>query len=323
VASYTPGQIGRSLDITDTRSRLLSPLTSFRGARVELLIHDIVPAIYDEPEVVARIQQIIESEGLTLYMSAPQDGEDLERMMLPPEDLIRWLRVEVINLADGTSGHRVFLDENAVRQWLSQYAEQIYRPPINARFYFDDATRELVLVAPHANGRELDVEATLKLIQEQAGTPNRSVPFVVNEIVPSANSNVTAAELGITELISEGTTWFRGSSDARKRNIAQAAANFYGIVIAPGEEFSFNKYLGSISEADGYEEGLIIVGGQTIKGIGGESVRSARLSFKPFFGLVFLLPSVGSMATCWAIIMMARVPAWMPPFSHLSSISSL
>ncbi|RMD48024.1 MAG: vanomycin resistance protein VanB, partial [Candidatus Thermofonsia bacterium] len=48
-----------------------------------------------------------------------------------------------------------------------------------------------------------------------------------------------------------------------------AAANFYGIVVAPGEEFSFNKYLGSISEADGYEEGLIIVGGQTIKGVGG------------------------------------------------------
>jgi vancomycin resistance protein YoaR len=39
--------------------------------------------------------------------------------------------------------------------------------------------------------------------------------------------------------------------------------------VAPGEEFSFNKYLGSISEADGYEQGLIIIGGRTIKGIGG------------------------------------------------------
>jgi vancomycin resistance protein YoaR len=87
--------------------------------------------------------------------------------------------------------------------------------------------------------------------------------------VPLANSNATAADLGITELITETTTWFSGSSDARKHNIATAAANFYGIVVAPYEEFSFNKYLGSITEADGYTEGLIIVGGQTIAGIGG------------------------------------------------------
>ena len=92
---------------------------------------------------------------------------------------------------------------------------------------------------------------------------------MVRDIVPLANSNATAAELGITELITETTTWFSGSSDARKHNIATAAANFYGIVIAPYEEFSFNKYLGSISEADGYTEGLIIVGGQTIAGVGG------------------------------------------------------
>ncbi|VAW43538.1 Vancomycin B-type resistance protein VanW, partial [hydrothermal vent metagenome] len=91
----------------------------------------------------------------------------------------------------------------------------------------------------------------------------------VKEIVPVANSNATAADLGITELITENTTWFSGSSDARKHNIATGAANFYGIVIAPYEEFSFNEYMGNITEADGFTEGLIIVGGQTIVGIGG------------------------------------------------------
>jgi vancomycin resistance protein YoaR len=95
------------------------------------------------------------------------------------------------------------------------------------------------------------------------------VPFVLQEIAPAVPSTATAAELGVTELITETTTWFYGSSDARKHNIARSAANFFGIVIAPGEEFSFNKYLGSVSEDDGYEEGFIIVGGRTINGIGG------------------------------------------------------
>ena len=124
-------------------------------------------------------------------------------------------------------------------------------------------------MAPHVNGRELDIDATIAQFKAQVNTPNRSIPFVVRDIVPLANSNATAAELGITELITETTTWFSGSSDARKHNIATAAANFYGIVVAPYEEFSFNEYLGSISEADGYTEGLIIVGGQTIAGVGG------------------------------------------------------
>ncbi|MCA9950196.1 MAG: VanW family protein, partial [Anaerolineales bacterium] len=91
----------------------------------------------------------------------------------------------------------------------------------------------------------------------------------LTEIAPTVHDNATAAELGITELITSTTTWFYGSTDARKHNIARSAANFFGIVVAPGDEFSFNKYLGSISESDGYEEGLIIVGGRTIKGVGG------------------------------------------------------
>jgi vancomycin resistance protein YoaR len=119
------------------------------------------------------------------------------------------------------------------------------------------------------NGRRLDIEATLEQLKAQLSTTNRSVPFILQEIEPVAHSRATAAELGITELIREQTTWFYGSSDARKHNIARSAANFYGIVIAPYEEFSFNKYLGSISEDDGYTEGLIIVGGQTIRGVGG------------------------------------------------------
>ncbi|MFZ1399557.1 MAG: VanW family protein, partial [Candidatus Promineifilaceae bacterium] len=190
---------------------------------------------------------------------------------------------EVVEQADGSLSYNVFLDETAVRQWLERYAAQLYREPVNARYYFDDNTRELVLIAPHINGRELDIEATLVQLKAQVGTPNRSIPFIMKEIVPTASSSATAEELGITELISERTTWFYGSSDARKRNIARSAANFYGIVIAPGEEFSFNKYLGTISEDDGYEEGLIIFGGQTIKGIGGGVCQVSTTVFQTVF----------------------------------------
>jgi vancomycin resistance protein YoaR len=282
-AVYTPGQSGRALDVADARTRLTAVLTSLRPAQIELLVNQTAPAIYDNAPGAERIQRIIDGGPVTFYLPEPLDSEDLAPVALPPEQLRQWLRVEVTEQADGSLTHNVFLDENAARQWLAQYAEQIYREPVNARFYFDDATQELVLVSPHINGRELDIDATLEQLLAQVESPNRSVPFIVNEIVPTVHANATAAELGITELISEATTWFYGSSDARKRNISRSAANFYGIVIAPGEEFSYNKYLGTISEDDGYEEGLIIVGGQTIKGIGGGVCQVSTTVFQTVF----------------------------------------
>jgi vancomycin resistance protein YoaR len=267
-AVYTPGQVGRTLDLDALSQQLLDPLTDFRQVEVGLAVRETIPAVYDDPVTAVRLQQTVNGP-ITFYLKEPLVDLDLGRVELSQATLNSWLRFELVTDENGTGHYNHLLDENAARQWLTQFANQIDREPVNARFYFDDNTRELVLVAPHVNGRRLDIETTLEQLKAQLGTSNRSVPFILQEIEPVAHSGATAAELGITELIREQTTWFYGSSDARKHNIARSAANFYGIVVAPYEEFSFNKYLGSISEDDGYTEGLIIVGGQTIRGVGG------------------------------------------------------
>jgi len=267
-AEFNPGRPGRSLDTADLRTRLAEPLSQYRDANVGMLIHETLPTYYDDPAVAQEIQQIL-SGPVSFYLAEPLDELDLEPIVLSQETLASWLRVEVHQEADGSFTQEVLVDENAVRHWLSPYADQLYRDPVNARFYFDDATRELVLVSLQVNGRHLNLDDTVERFLSQVRSPNRAVPFSLEEIVPVVNADASAADLGITELITETTTWFYGSTDARKHNIARAAANFFGVVVAPGEEFSFNKYLGSVSEADGFEEGLIIVGGRTIEGIGG------------------------------------------------------
>ena len=265
-ASYIPGRLGKQLDMTDTLARLKTPVSDFRSAEIELLVHDTLPAIHDTADASQELQQALNGD-VTFYLEMPLDEMDLLQVVLPQDLLQSWLRIDLVEGDDGRLQHQANLDENALRQWLEPYAEQLYREPVNARFYFDDDTKELVLVAPHINGRSLDIEATIDYLQHALTTPDRIVPFAVQDIVPVVHSGAKAEDLGITELVSENTTWFYGSTDARKHNIARSAANFFGIVIAPGEEFSFNKYLGSVSEDDGYEEGLIIFGGRTIKGM--------------------------------------------------------
>lgn len=264
---YTPGQVGRQLDVSDLKDRLVQPVMNFRSARVELLFHEQRPNVVDDPRVAERVQAILGSP-MIFYFQEPLEDLDLDRMEVSSEQLSDWLRVQMVQ-EDGRAQYDAFIDENAVRQWLTEIEARVFRAPENARFYFDDNTRELVLVEPHVNGRSLDVDATLQAFMAQVGTPNRSVPFIVNEIRPTVHSDATAQELGITELITQSTTWFYGSTPERKHNIARAAAQFFGIVAAPGEEFSFNRYLGDVTEDAGFTTGLVIIGGRTVEGVGG------------------------------------------------------
>jgi vancomycin resistance protein YoaR len=79
----------------------------------------------------------------------------------------------------------------------------------------------------------------------------------------------TAADLGITELVESQTTYFRGSTTDRVQNIRIASSQFHGLLIAPGETLSMAEILGDISLDNGYAEAMIILGDQTIKGVGG------------------------------------------------------
>ncbi len=280
--SYSSAEVGRTLDVEDTRTRLSSAIENLRESQVQLLIHETQPRVYDTSEAAAEIQNII-GAPMNLYLQEPLDSVDLERVTVPTEQLARWIRVQATEDTQGRATSQVIVDENAVRSWLANYELILRRDPINARFYFDDDTRELVLVEPHVNGRTLNMDATVEQFIEQVMTPNRSMPFVIDEVVPSVNSNATATDLGIKELVSESTTWFRDSSNERKHNIARAAANFYGNVIAPGQEFSFNQYLGEVSAEMGYETGLIIFGGRTIEGIGGGVCQVSTGAFQAAF----------------------------------------
>lgn len=279
---FTTAQMGRYLDSEDTRERLVHPVTNLQAAQIQLLIHETQPRVIDTSVSAQQLEHIM-SGPMTLYLQEPLAGVDLERVTIPVDDLIKWVRIQTVENEQGGATTAVFMDRNAVIAWLDSYRELLEREPENARFYFDDATSELVLVEPHVSGRELDVESTADQFLSQVMTSDHSMPFILNEIVPEVHAGALAADLSISELVSESTTWFYGSSNERKHNIARAATNYYGIVVAPGEEFSFNEYLGEVSAEQGYETGLIIYGGRTIEGVGGGVCQVSTTAFQAAF----------------------------------------
>ena len=89
--------------------------------------------------------------------------------------------------------------------------------------------------------------------------------------------------MGITELVTSYTSYFRGSTDERVQNIKTAAASFHGLLVAPGATLSMADVLGNISLDNGYAEAPIILGDQTIAGVGGGICQVSTTLFRTAF----------------------------------------
>jgi vancomycin resistance protein YoaR len=75
--------------------------------------------------------------------------------------------------------------------------------------------------------------------------------------------------LGIRELIGTGTSLFQHSIPGRIYNVTLASSRLNGILVAPGEVFSFNNALGDVSAFTGYKQAYVIQNGRTVLGDGG------------------------------------------------------
>src|SRR5436190_24268497 len=80
-------------------------------------------------------------------------------------------------------------------------------------------------------------------------------------------------------LVGKATTGFRTSAAERRDNIARATALFDGVVVQPGQEYSFLS-AGNFTEDEGFVEGYAIVGGKLEKVVGGGLCQVATTMFR-------------------------------------------
>jgi vancomycin resistance protein YoaR len=276
-----PGQVGRELKIDATLIYLGAQLQTFSDGEVPLVVQEIQPQILDMSAQAEAARQIL-SQPLTLTMPNAAQG-DPGPFVYNPEVVANLITVERVQNGDGQLGAQVVLSPAALRDLLVPVKDHVDRLPSNAKFIFNDTTRQLDLMENSSVGRELDVDASITAINEAIGRGEHTVPLVVNEAQPQVAATATAEELGIRELVSSQTTYFYGSSAERIQNIQAAASRYHGILVAPGEIFSMGKYLGDVSLENGFAEALIIYGGRTIKGVGGGVCQVSTTLFRAVF----------------------------------------
>ena len=132
---------------------------------------------------------------------------------------------------------------------------------------------------PPTIGKRLDrYQATLQIIQNlELG--NNKIDLSTKTTQPSKSLSSTN-DLGITELIGRGESKFSGSPSNRRHNIKVGVSKIRGVIIKPGEEFSFNKYLGPVEADQGFKPELVIKAEGTVPELGGGLCQVSSTTFR-------------------------------------------
>ena len=274
------GAIGRTLDIDASLALVSAQVQTLKDGLVPLVIKETAPVILDA-SAQAEIARRILNQPLTLTMPEGQSAPGAP-WVFEPATLASMLTIERVQQGDSET-YQIALSSEMLLTFLTNLAPGMQTYPVNARFIFNDDTLQLDLLEPATIGRTLNVEATIRSIQEGLSQDQHTFPLVFNYNEPPATDAATSESLGITELVSQHTSYYYGSSRERVQNIQAAAASFHGLLVPPGATFSMANALGNISLDNGYAEALIIIGGQTIKGIGGGVCQVSTTLFRTAF----------------------------------------
>lgn len=178
----------------------------------------------------------------------------------------------------------VTFDQNALTKVLDQVAPEIEKPAIDATFQFQpgagpDSRGRVVAFTPSENGISLDRQAVserllsrarneLFLTSRNSQTENLFLPILTKTVVPLIKTS-TADDLGIKSLLGEGISYFYDSIPSRVYNIGLGANKINGSLVAPGEVFSFNNAIGTVSAIFGFQKAYVIKEGKTVLDDGG------------------------------------------------------
>ncbi len=145
--------------------------------------------------------------------------------------------------------------------------------PVDALFQFENG--RVVTFRLASDGKAVDTKKLKEqiiaaflsaLLSDTQQQMHLRIPIVASK--PTI-TNDKANNLGITELIAEGTSLFQHSIENRIFNINLAATRLNGVLIPAGQTFSFTKTVGDVSAFTGYKQAYVIENGKTVLGDGG------------------------------------------------------
>jgi vancomycin resistance protein YoaR len=279
-AVTTPARTGRQVLVDQTVQDLSAALMTFKPQNVALRTRDLPPRLDDAAVAAGKAKLEAMLQGpLTLK------GENTEYVWEPGE-LALMLNLARIPQGDGTDLFDVSLNRYQVDRRIRKIADETGRGSVNPRVAWNNG--DLKITKLGKPGIRLDEAAAEAMIFSAIGGADRTLALPLREVQPQV-TEANLHQLGINELVSVGRSDFTGSAEYRINNIGVGMNILNGILIAPGEEFSFNDNIGSIDARNGFVEGYAIIQNRTQLEFGGGICQDSTTLFRAAFwaGLPF------------------------------------
>ncbi len=139
--------------------------------------------------------------------------------------------------------------------------EELAASPADA--YYDKETDTIV---PDVKGVDFDVSEAESLWNAAKTLETVEIPIMLT--VPEVTEE-GLKELLFRDKLGATTTYYYGSTDNRINNIDLVVNKLNGLVLLPGEEFSYNDYVGQRTKEAGFKEAAAYNDGQVVYEVGG------------------------------------------------------
>lgn len=270
-----PARPGYQTLVNDTIQDIIAAVQTLEPQTVILRTRELPPLL--DNAAVAEARATVEKmlQGPITLKTSDQEWEWSER------DLASMIRVDRVAKPDGTGDRlEVTLDRAWIQRRLRTIAEETDRPSEHPRVHWNGGNLEIFREGEP--GRQLDLARAEQNIVTAATGPNRTInlPFKMDE---SAITEDNIDQISIPDLLAVGRSDFTGSAAYRITNIKAGMNLLHGILLAPGEEFSFNENIGSIDAANGFVEGYAIIQNRTQLEWGGGICQDSTTMFRAAF----------------------------------------
>ncbi|WP_322494012.1 VanW family protein [Chloroflexus sp.] len=270
-----PSAAGRQVLVTETLHEILAAIQDLNPDTVALRTRALEPALRDDAAFVAQDQIAAMLAGpITLLV-------DNRPFVWSLDELARMIRVE--RVAD-PAGDRlvVSIDREMIMERLIALGDATEVKGTYPRLNWNDGRLEIFQEGKP--GRRIDEAQALDAVLAALTKPadQRTVAVSFREIPPPINA-ANLDQLGITTLIGVGRSDFAGSAPYRVTNIQAGMRLLHGVLIAPGEEFSFNQTIGRIDGSNGFVEGYAIIQNRTQLEWGGGICQDSTTVFRAAF----------------------------------------
>lgn len=153
-------------------------------------------------------------------------------------------------------------DEVKAKQQLNKIKKEVNREKENARI---DTENDKITIVPEKNGVVLNEAKTGEIIEKRL-SENR---FNAEAVVKLDEPKIKKSDLkGMEKALGTSVTTFKNDYN-RTENIKVATKASSGVLLKPGQEYSFNTIVGKRSKANGYKNAPVIVEGEMQEDLGG------------------------------------------------------